>query len=85
MVIRSRSASLMTKNSFMPVAIPRPAFVPELAEAAKDRKTFDALAKKSGSKGGELTLKRKSNVPAPVAKAVFAAARTARPSGLVRG
>ncbi|HEY3490414.1 MAG TPA: SurA N-terminal domain-containing protein [Candidatus Deferrimicrobiaceae bacterium] len=42
-----------------------------LAEAGKSKSAFDALAKKSGGKSGELTLKRKGSGPASVVEAVF--------------
>lgn len=42
-----------------------------LPEATKGKSAFDALLKKSGGKGGELTLKRKGGAPAPVVDAAF--------------
>ncbi len=44
-----------------------------LAEANKGKAAFDALAKKSGAKGGDLTLKRRSNAPPALLDAVFGA------------
>ncbi len=43
------------------------------SEANKGKSAFDALVKKSGGKGGDLTLKRKGNAPEAVLAAAFGA------------
>jgi peptidyl-prolyl cis-trans isomerase D len=42
-------------------------------EAGKGKSAFDALAKKPGARGGDLTLTRKGNAPAAVIEAAFGA------------